>query len=138
MEKNNVIITFKSHMYDTEEQIDMTAKGVHSIKDDVHYVRYNEETESGQSVRNILKFNGEFLEVTKIGTTKTKMYYKSGHTHKAIYNTPFGQYEMCIDTHKYTLDVSENKYKIVVEYDLQLGGVPVSKCTVEIAVESEE
>lgn len=138
MEKDNVIITFKSCMYDTDEQIDMMAKGVHYVKGDVHYVMYNEEAESGQSVRNILKFNGEFLEVSKLGATKTNMYYKSGHTHKNIYRTPLGEYDMCIDTDKYILVVLENRYKIVVEYSLQLGGVPVSKCKVEITVDRVE
>ena len=136
MEKSNVTITFKSHMYDTDEQIEMTAKGVHSIKDDLHYVMYNEEAEGGQSIRNILKFNGEFLEVSKLGTTKTNMYYKSGHSHKDVYRTPLGEYDMCIDTDKYMLIVSDKRYKLVVEYNLELGGTHVSRCRVEIVVET--
>lgn len=135
MEKNNIIITFKSSMYDTDEQIEMTAKGVHSIKDELHYVMYNEEAEGGQTVRNILKFNGEFLEVSKLGTTRTNMYYKPGHKHVDVYRTPFGEYDMCIDTDKYILVVSENRYKILIEYDMNLGGAHVSRCRVEIFIE---
>ena len=135
MEKNNVTITFKSHMYDTDEQIELTAKGVHFVKDDMHYVMYNEEAEGGRSVRNILKFNGEALEVSKLSTTKTIMYYKPGYRHTGVYRTPFGEYDMSIDTEKYILVVSESRCKVVTEYTLELGGVHVSKCKVEIIVE---
>ncbi len=135
MKKNNAKITFKSYMYDTDEQIELTANGIHSIKDELHYVMYNEETEDGQCTRNIMKFNDEYLEVSKLGVTKTKMYYKPGYRHNDRYRTPFGEYDMCIDTDKYILVVSEKRYKVLVEYNLQLGGVHVSRCKVEIVVE---
>lgn len=135
MKKNNAKITFKSYMYDTDEQIELTANGIHSIKDELHYVMYSEETEDGQCTRNIMKFNDEYLEVSKLGVTKTKMYYKPGYRHNDRYRTPFGEYDMCIDTDKYILVVSEKRYKVLVEYNLQLGGVHVSKCKVEIVVE---
>lgn len=135
MNEKNVKIEFNSYMYDTDEHIEVSATGVHSVKDEMHYVMYTEEVEGGQSVRNILKFNGEALEVTKIGTTRTNMYYKPGHKHTDVYRTPFGEYDMCIDTDKYILVVSEKRYKIVTEYNLELGGAHVSKCKVEIFIE---
>lgn len=135
MSGENVRITFDSYMYDTDEHIQVSATGVHSIKDGMHYVVYTEQVEGGQSVRNILKFDGEALEVSKIGTTRTNMYYKPGHKHTDVYRTPLGEYDMCIDTEKYILVVSEQRYKLVTEYKLELGGVHVSKCKVEISIE---
>ncbi len=137
MEKDSVTISFKSHMYDTDEQFEIVANGVHYVKDDLHYVMYNEESDDGHLVKNILKFNGEYLEVSKLGTTKTKMYYKPAHRHKDVYRTPFGEYDMCTDTEKYILVVSENRYKVLVEYKLELGGAHVSRCKVEIAIERQ-
>ena len=135
MEKKEVTIKYNSHMYDTDEHIEMSAKGVHFVKDDMHYVMYTDEAESGRSVRNILKFNGEFLEVSKLGITRTNMYYKPGHRHTDVYRTPFGEYDMCIDTEKYILVVSEKRLKVVTEYKLELGGAHVSRCKVEIYIE---
>ncbi len=135
MSGNEVRIAFSSFMYDTDEHIEVSATGVHSIKDGMHYVRYTEELEDGKSVRNILKFDGEALKVTKIGATRTSMYYKPGYKHTDIYRTPLGEYDMCINTDKYILVVSENRYKIVIEYNLELGGAHVSKCKVEIVIE---
>ena len=135
MEKNNARITFKSYMYDIDEQIELIANGKHYIKDELHYVMYNEESEDGHNTRNIMKFNGEYLEVSKLGITKTNMYYKPGYRHNDRYHTPFGEYDRCIDTEKYILVVSEKRYKILVEYNLQLGGAHVSRCKVEIVIE---
>ena len=66
MSGENVRITFDSYMYDTDEHIQVSATGVHSIKDGMHYVIYTEQVEGGQSVRNILKFDGEALEVSSM------------------------------------------------------------------------
>lgn len=136
MNQNEVTIRFKSQMYDADEQIEIVAKGAHSMKDGMHYVMYTEEGKSGQSVRNILKFDGEALEVSKIGTTRTNMYYKPGHKHIDVYRTPLGEYDMCINTESYILVVSENKLKIVTEYMLELGGIHVSRCKVEICIDN--
>ena len=135
MNQKDVSILFKSHMYDTDEKIEVSAKGVHFVKDGMHYVMYNEEVESGQHVRNILKFDGEFLDVSKLGITRTNMYYKTGHRHTDVYRTPFGEEDMCSDTEKYILVESEKQMKIIIEYRLELGGVHVSRCKVEIIIE---
>ena len=139
MSQRNVTISFKSHMFDTDEQIEITAKGIHGIKNGKHYVTYNEEDEGNKTVRNILKFDSESLEVSKIGTTRTNMYYKAEHTHTDVYRTPFGEYDMCIKTEEYALFETEKndmpKYDIVLLYNLELGGSHVSTCKVEISVE---
>lgn len=134
MDKREVSITFNSHMYDTDERIEVCARGVHFVKNEIHHVMYTEEAGDGQAVRNILKFDSEALEVSRLGTTRTNMYYKPGHRHTDVYRTPLGEYDMCIDTHKYILVVSENRLKIVTEYELGLGGVRVSRCKVEIII----
>lgn len=135
MENKDVRITFKSHMFDTDEQFEMSAKGVHYVKNGKHYVMYTEESEGGQRVRNILKFDDDSLEVSKIGTAKTKMHYKTGHRHVDVYRTPFGEYDMCIDTEEYVMSEKDGSYEIIAGYNLELGGSHVSRCRVEITVE---
>lgn len=134
MNHREVTITFKSHMFDTEEQIDVSSKGIYYNKDNMHHVMYTEVVEGGPDVRNILKFNGEALEVTKLGITKTNMYYKSGYEHKDTYRTPFGEYDMRIRTEEYALFEVPDGFDIITVYNLELGGAHVSKCRVEISI----
>ena len=63
MNKKEVTITYTSRMYDTDEQINMTAKGIMGKKDGVYIVMYNEENEGMAPTRTILKFNQDFLKV---------------------------------------------------------------------------
>lgn len=134
MNRREVAITFKSHMFDTDEQMEIRAKGLHSIKNGKYYVIYTDEAEDGASVRNILKFDGESLDVSKIGTTRTNMFYKAGHKHTDIYRTPFGEYDMCIETEEYTFNEDSDRYQLAIVYNLALGGNHVSKCKVEIQI----
>lgn len=134
MNKKEVTITYTSRMYDTDEQINMTAKGIMGKKDGVYIVMYNEENEGMAPTRTILKFNQDFLKVSKMGVTKTEMHYQHGYTHKSRYNTFVGAYDMCIKTEEYTLEEIENGYKIVTVYNLELDGNFISKCKVEISI----
>ena len=135
MDKREVTIRYDSYMYDTDEHIEMIANGAYYEKCDKHYVMYTEELENGQPVKNVLKFDDRALEVLKFGVTKTKMYYEPGYTHTDVYRTAFGDYDMCIDTDKYILVLSEDHFKILTEYRLKLGGSHVSKCKVEIYID---
>ena len=134
MNKKEVTITYTSRMYDTDEQINMTAKGIMGNKDGVYIAMYNEENEGMAPTRTILKFNQDFLKVSKMGVTKTDMHYERGYTHKSRYNTFVGAYDMCIKTEEYTLEETDNGYKIETVYNLELDENFISKCKVEISI----
>jgi len=134
MDKREVTIKFKSTMYDTGEGIEVSAKGIYFYKDEKHQVMYTEVNESGPDTKNILKFDEESLEVTKLGATKTSMLYKAGNTYNDIYHTPLGEFDMCIKTEEYAMFSGVNGYDLVTLYNLELGGAHVSKCKVEISI----
>ena len=134
MERREVTIRFKSYMQDTDEHIDIEAKGTYMSKGDQHVVMYTETVDGGHNVRNILKFDAKSLEVTKLGATKTKMFYKVGHIHEDVYSTPLGQYDMRIQTEEYALFENGMGLDIITVYNLELGGAHISKCKVEIKV----
>ena len=134
MNKKEVTITYTSHMYDTDDRVNTTAKGIFGTKDGVNIVMYNEENEGMEPTRTILKFNQDFLDVTKMGATKSKMHYESGYTHNSIYHTFFGDCDMCIKTEEYILEEIDNSYKITTLYNLEMNGNFISKCKVEIVI----
>lgn len=134
MNQKEVTITYASHMYNTDEKIDITAKGIWGNKNGVNFVRYNEENEGMAPTKTTLKFNKDYLKVSKLGTTKTEMYYEQGYTHKGLYHTFIGDYDMCIKTEEYTLEEMDNGFKIVTVYNLELDGNFITKCKVEITI----
>lgn len=134
MSKKQVTISYTSHMYHTDEQINMTANGILGNKDGVNIVMYNEENEGMAPIRTILKFDENFLTVSKMGVTKTEMHYERGYTHKSMYHTFIGECDMCIKTEEYSLKEIDNGYKITTVYNLEFDGNFISKCKVEIEI----
>lgn len=134
MSQKQVTITYTSHMYDTDEHINMTAQGILGKKNGVNIVMYNQENEGMAPTRTILKFNEDFLNVTKMGVTKTEMRYERGYTHKTVYHTFVGECDMCIKTDEYDLKETDKGYKITTVYNLELDGNFISKCKVEIEI----
>ncbi len=134
MSKKEVTITYTSHMYDTDEQINTTAKGICGNKDGINIVMYNEENEGLAPIKTILKFDHDFLNVTKMGITKTEMRYERGYTHNTAYHTLFGECDMCIKTEEYKLEEVDNGFKITTVYNLEMDGNFISKCKVEIEI----
>ena len=134
MNKKEVTITYTSRMYDTDEQINMTAKGIMGNRDGVNIVMYNEENEGMAPTRTILKFDQNFLNVSKMGVTRTEMRYQRGYTHKSRYHTFVGECDMCIKTEEYALQEIDNGYKITTVYNLEMDGNFISKCKVEIVI----
>lgn len=134
MSKKQVTISYTSHMYDTDEQINMTANGIMGNRDGVNIAMYNEQNEAMAPIRTILKFDENFLTVSKMGVTKTEMRYECGYTHKSKYHTFIGDYDMCIKTEEYDLKETDKGYKITTVYNLELDGNFISKCKVEIEI----
>ena len=134
MNKKEVTITYTSHMYDTDDHVNTTAKGIFGIKDGVYIVMYSEENEGMEPTRTVLKFNKDFLDVTKMGAMKSKMHYERGYTHNSIYYTFFGNCDMCIKTEEYILEEIDNGYKITTLYNLEMNGNFMSRCKVEIVI----
>ena len=134
MNQNQVTITYNSIMYDIDDRINITSQGILGNKNGINVVMYNEENEGMAPTRTILKFNQDFLKVSKMGVTKTEMHYQREYTHKSRYNTFVGAYDMCIKTEEYTLEEIDNGYKIVTVYNLELDGNFISKCKVEIII----
>ena len=134
MSQKQAIITYTSHMYDTDEHINTTASGIFGHKNGVNIVMYNEENEGMAPTRIILKFNQDFLQVTRMGVTKTEMRYERGYTHNTVYHTFFGACDMCIKTEEYSLQETAKGYKITTVYNLEMDGNFISKCKVEIEI----
>lgn len=134
MNQNQVTITYNSIMYDIDDRINITSQGILGNKNGINVVMYNEENEGMAPVRTILKFNQDFLKVTKMGVKKTEMRYETGYTHNTVYHTLFGEFDMCIKTEEYTLQEVDNGFKITTVYNLEMDGNFVSKCRVEIEI----
>ena len=91
-------------------------------------------TASGRHfVQNIVKFNGQILEVTKKGALESRMTFEKGKMNVTHYKTPAGILELGMTAKEIVLTESRARVEIRVDYELHAGGRKVQDSTVIIS-----
>ena len=95
-----------------EKQImETTNKGQLSEREEVLYVLYEEKTEEGEVVKNLLKIEKELLRASlkKSGAVSWKMVFEQGKYEKSEYQTPYGTLEIGAETKEVKAEKKEEK-----------------------------
>ncbi len=83
------------------------------IKDSRYYVMYKTE-----SATVMIRIDGDFAVVTRIGETRSDMEYRLGKPTKFLYNTPYGVMEMEILTRELVCELTDQGGVINLKYTL--------------------
>ena len=71
------------------------------LRNDHHYIVYDEVMEGfEEATKNIFKFDGSCLEVTKRGAVNVHMLFEEQKKNMTTYHTPFGDILIGIDTER--------------------------------------
>ena len=86
-------------------------------KNDSHYIIYDEVTEGFQdTTKNIIKFTGSQMEVTKKGLVNVHMIFEQNKKNMTSYATPFGNILIGIDTDAVEIEEEKDAIRVNVEY----------------------
>lgn len=97
------------------------------------YLLYEERPEgAGVPVRNIIKWKGSALELTKRGALNTRMVFEPGKEHRTDYITPYGSVKMELFTRAAEASFRDEEITIRVEYTLSSEGRLLSDCVLTI------
>lgn len=136
---HTVQITICSTQHDISDETTETVYcGNYRFIGGKHIISYDEYYEEDGSVpsksTNLLKIEKDMLQITKRGTIQSQMLFRTGKKYNDIYRTPFGSFDMEIQTEQ--LDISENDNQILatIRYTLAFNHAPVSKCTIQITI----
>ena len=117
------------------EEIKISSKGVYSLINGRHFVKYDEETEDGQKNKVLLKFEDDFFEMTKSGEVSSTLHFEEGLKTEGLYKTPYGAFLIETDTQKLDIDIKENGICIQITYELAIDGEYVADCNIDIEIE---
>lgn len=141
--KSNVLITIVGKQSDGVQQdsIETIQGGHYRHVGDCDVISYeemllDEQTEHTVSTRNLLKIQPDFVSLTKRGLLHTKMDFAVGQPFHGFYQTPYGVFDMVIQTKKITLQKEEDKMKLYIQYRLELNGEFISDSELDIRIES--
>lgn len=108
-------------------------------KNDSHYVIYEEATEGFRdTTKNIIKWNGQTLELTKRGLVNVHMIFEEKKKNMTDYRTPFGSILIGIDTKQIQVTEKEDEISVHVDYALAINYEHLADCQISMKVSPRE
>ena len=135
MEENVVIkISGLQVVENTGDNVEVLAAGKHYVKNDKHYLLYDEiEEESQAKTSNIIKFNHDIVEIVRKGAIGGRLVFEENATKQSLYSTPMGDLLIELFTQEIALnEQQEGNVDLKVKYQIHIDGNKVSDNEIEI------
>lgn len=121
------------------EKIETVAAGTYYEKNGRHFLIYDEAMEGFEKpVKNKIKFEENFLEITKSGPLNVRMVFEENKKNLTSYNTPYGNIVLGINTKKIHITQDADRLVVDVEYVLDMNYEYCSDCKIVIELRSKE
>jgi uncharacterized beta-barrel protein YwiB (DUF1934 family) len=126
--KKEVRITIKGIQKneEAEEVMETAAFGEFAIVGSSYYLRYEEISEEGETIKTMIKLSEDRVEVTKKNGVDSKMIFVVGQTTSTDYATPYGTLQMEMETERADFGLVDDCLEVNLEYSLYLNGEFVS------------
>ncbi len=79
------------------EHTQLTASGIYSCRNGVHFVLYDEDDGEGHATRSTMKIVENVFEVTRKGAGGMHMVFRPGERWESRYDTPYGRIPVVFD-----------------------------------------
>lgn len=138
--KKDVLITILGSQTDgkTTENSEVKTVGEYYLKNDKHFLMFEELTEDHETIKTTMKIGGQNITLVRNGVQSTRMVFEKGEMNLASYVTPFGDITLGVNTGELELEESENHLKARVVYGLDMNGEFVTTNTIQIEVRELE
>lgn len=125
-EGKNINIFTKSSQVDMDGQksdMEFFVEGNYTTKGQTKYLTYKESEISGMDgTTTTIKIDSDSLSIIRFGSITSKLEFKQGEVTKSIYSTPYGRFDISIDTKLLEINIHEDgKSTIKLSYILDTG-----------------
>lgn len=141
MTKNEVLVTIRGVQSDglEEDSIETIQPGKYRHIGTTDVVSYDElllenDTEATISSHNLLKIQPHLVVLSKKGPIQSEMEFCVGKPYHGFYQTPYGIFDMTIETSALNVVQTDNEISLFIEYFLELNSTPISKNKLEISI----
>ena len=112
------------------------AKGLLEYKDSHMLATYEEkDPESGVTLKTVLRFGEDFLEVKRSGSIESMLTFKKDERWESAYETPYGSFLLATVTDHFERSENEEKINLHVAYDMEINNDFVSRNNTHIEIE---
>jgi Uncharacterized protein conserved in bacteria len=136
---NKVIISIKGIGSSIEEEgILLTARGSYHNRNGKHYIQYDEKMEESDAViNNTIKISDSVISLTKKGAQQLQMVFDQNEPSEAIYQTPYGNLILEINTKSVNRRETPEKIELRLEYSLFSDKAHLSDHELFIVIEAD-
>lgn len=138
---NNVIVKISGLQIveETGDNVEILAVGKHYIKNNKHYLIYEEiEDDNGTVTKNTIKFNDMRAEVMRKGVANGKLIFQKGENNQSIYSTPFGELLIEVLTKDIELNQQQDNINLKIDYELYANNNKISNNKIEIDIKNAQ
>jgi len=121
------------------EPVEVVTAGDYYYRNGKHYVLYEEAVEgSTESIRNTVKVGARSLEVMKKGLSNVHMIFEKDKKSLTCYETPFGSFQVGIQTSDVKIQETDSNIDIRVQYALELNEEYLADCHITMNIKSKD
>ena len=122
---------------DSSDKIEVITPGSYYKKNNRHFVLYDEVMEGSDKVtKNTIKFDGDFLALTKKGFTNVEMVFEKNKRNMTNYVTPYGSILVGIDADNINIVEEEDSISIDIDYALDINYEHLADCKIKMDIRS--
>ena len=121
------------------EKIEVITSGSYYKRNNKHYLLYDEIVENeGEVVKNIAKFNNEEFHISKSGYTNVNMSFEENKRNITNYITPFGSLLVGVDASRISVEESEEKIRVDIDYSLDVNYEHLADCKLHMSITAKD
>lgn len=137
----DVLVSLSGLQFELEEDeaLEVVTPAVYHKQNGKHYIKYEEFLEeNGKPTSVLMKLSDQRMELLKKGETNVHMLFEEGKQNTTVYQMPFGQLLMGINTMSMSLEESESEIQAEIIYGLDINYSHVSDCQIRIRISARE
>lgn len=141
MTKDIILTIYGDHATDgvADDPVETITVGQYYWKNEKHYIQFQEILEeSGETVKSLLKINGEEVELIRSGAVNTRMHFIKGQETMTLYQTPMGNLPFQIHTEELFLDACEQEISILIQYEIRMNEQVITESTIRMKICAKE
>ncbi len=117
------------------DKIEILTPGSYYKKNDLHYLTYDEVVEGSDEItKNIVKFDGDMLTISKRGFTNVEMIFEKNKRNMTNYVTPYGSLLVGIDTDRIDIVERDDSINIDIDYALDVNYEHLANCKIKMEI----
>ncbi len=122
-----------------EENLEFTTDGYYCYEDGIGCLSYEESEVTGlEGTRTSMIVMPDQVVVDRDGLITSRMVFKEGTKSAFLYDTPYGQATMGINTRKIQRSIDENGGKVEIDYVVDMEHAVVTRNRFQIVVRQAE